>query len=717
MIRHGTEIHLQKGTYHVSTCIGEGAYGVVWAGVCVADNQTVAIKTIQTRNIINGTPYSKNQLEDIRESLQREIRLLKNISPQRARECSILPMLDSGEYEGSPVFVTDICDQPLTTIYKKRQENDTEFPFDGAILLQWTEQIAAALSTLHAISTREDRAVLRDLKFDNILLKANRIYLSDFGTYKLLDHNVTLSLGGTPEWAAPEMLIPRKIENNKPFYELTSRADLYGMGLILFALIVGYPPKAQDEILRQIDGVGRPNAGAEGYFGKIGGLLDFEKERLERETRNLFSLNGSTLLTAEFTGLPHRETLVQGMCSLIEQLLNPVAGQRPPAETVRKWAANLWEVLNPTVENMNMAGIPLSPIQLEDCRTLEVTVTGKGLPRNGDWLHLAIDDKPTAVEFRPTSASTWAFDLPPFAAEGDFKISVHTYVSGCKIDSEKSINVKASAKQLWTLGRYADALVKEPDRRDWLNELEGRTHRGRMPLDEYRSILETVLARHPTNTDINRRYWQLRHRVEAKKADRNRRWKMKKPLLWAILPVAFFAGLFVFADEWSDYFYRVPGSNPIEYGTHKSKYNLRNTPISTVSERKLGYKMYLENDFQMITGKTVTDRATGLMWQKSGSGYLTYADAKQYIKRLNDNRYAGYHDWRLPTIPELASLVEKEEINGVYIAPIFDRQQKWCWCSDLKTPREAWRVNFTSRYVYSLPTHSNGLVRAVRSAK
>ncbi|MBI5472398.1 MAG: DUF1566 domain-containing protein, partial [Ignavibacteriae bacterium] len=61
---------------------------------------------------------------------------------------------------------------------------------------------------------------------------------------------------------------------------------------------------------------------------------------------------------------------------------------------------------------------------------------------------------------------------------------------------------------------------------------------------------------------------------------------------------------------------------------------------------------------------TVTDRVTGLMWQKSpdrnGNGVINYSDKLYYQQALDSAaacRTGGYTDWRLPTIKELYSLI------------------------------------------------------------
>ena len=89
-----------------------------------------------------------------------------------------------------------------------------------------------------------------------------------------------------------------------------------------------------------------------------------------------------------------------------------------------------------------------------------------------------------------------------------------------------------------------------------------------------------------------------------------------------------------------------------------------------------------ENAFRDNGDGTVTDAATGLMWQKGGSDdAVTWVGAKEYADKSNQERFAGYADWRIPTAEEMASLLESSWKNSdLFIDPVFDRRQRQCWC-------------------------------------
>jgi len=116
----------------------------------------------------------------------------------------------------------------------------------------------------------------------------------------------------------------------------------------------------------------------------------------------------------------------------------------------------------------------------------------------------------------------------------------------------------------------------------------------------------------------------------------------------------------------------------------------------------------------------IMDYITGLMWQQSGSpDLMNYEEAKKWIQYLNQKGFASYHDWRLPSLEEAMSLMEREQKNGdLYIDPIFEKRQRWIWTSDLyKGESHAWVVDISSGRCDLGFDIFNSYVRAVRSGQ
>ncbi len=115
-------------------------------------------------------------------------------------------------------------------------------------------------------------------------------------------------------------------------------------------------------------------------------------------------------------------------------------------------------------------------------------------------------------------------------------------------------------------------------------------------------------------------------------------------------------------------------------------------------------------------GKVVHDEATDLTWQQSGSdNYMTYADAQKYVDGLNAKNFAGHTDWRLPTLEEAMSLMERETRNGdLYIDPKFDRTQRWIWTADKESAGVAWVAGFCFGGCLHIRVTIGRFVRVVR---
>ena len=99
--------------------------------------------------------------------------------------------------------------------------------------------------------------------------------------------------------------------------------------------------------------------------------------------------------------------------------------------------------------------------------------------------------------------------------------------------------------------------------------------------------------------------------------------------------------------------------------------------------------------------KVIIDHATGLMWHPSGSyEYMKRKEIKKWIRSLNSKGYAGYYDWRVPTVEEASSLLEASEKNGsLYIDAEFDKKQRWLWTGDSCSLGGMWRVYLDDGYV------------------
>ena len=81
---------------------------------------------------------------------------------------------------------------------------------------------------------------------------------------------------------------------------------------------------------------------------------------------------------------------------------------------------------------------------------------------------------------------------------------------------------------------------------------------------------------------------------------------------------------------------------------------------------------------------TLTDKITGLMWQKAGSpSEMTFDAAGKYVQELNLSRFGGYEDWRLPTLEELCSLLKgTPNQSGRFMDNLFDPAPYICWSAD-----------------------------------
>ena len=129
---------------------------------------------------------------------------------------------------------------------------------------------------------------------------------------------------------------------------------------------------------------------------------------------------------------------------------------------------------------------------------------------------------------------------------------------------------------------------------------------------------------------------------------------------------------------------------------------------------------------------TVSDLETKLIWIQIDSyqtrkEWINWHKAQDYIRELNEAKFGGASNWRLPTREELAALFdEKQSIpwnyywtkNELHIDPIFGKSHCCYWSSEEAKGDMAWGYNYIRGKSYLSMKggiqHSLSVIRAVR---
>ncbi len=110
----------------------------------------------------------------------------------------------------------------------------------------------------------------------------------------------------------------------------------------------------------------------------------------------------------------------------------------------------------------------------------------------------------------------------------------------------------------------------------------------------------------------------------------------------------------------------------------------------------------------------VVDHATGLMWLKGGFDAMNLTDAASNINRLNAEIFAGFNDWRLPTLEEAMSLMEPQTHDNFHIDPVFQKGVNFIWTTDSTPNGRGWVVYFHDGILAAENIEFNAWTRPVR---
>jgi serine/threonine-protein kinase len=201
------------GPYSILKSIGSGGVGTVYSAErsLAGSTQLVALKVL--------APHASGR--GFAERFEREQQILAGLDHP-----NITRLIDAGLSEsGQPYLVTEYVEGRHLDVYCQ------EHCLGRDDRLELFEQICSAVDYAH-----RNLIIHLDLKPSNILVtEQGKVKLLDFGTAKLTqpDGSLTATIMATPAYASPEQLRHEA---------LTTAADVYSLGVILFELMLGERP-------------------------------------------------------------------------------------------------------------------------------------------------------------------------------------------------------------------------------------------------------------------------------------------------------------------------------------------------------------------------------------------------------------------------------------------------------------------------------------------
>jgi len=200
------------GNYMIEKTIGSGTFGKVKMGIHNPTKMRVAIKILEKQRIADAS--------DI-ERVSREIHILKLV-----RHPHIIQLYEIVETHKQLYLVMEYASggELFDHIVNKKQLQEDE-------ACRFLRQIIAGVEMMHSRGIAH-----RDLKPENLLLDDRRnIKIVDFGLSNTFQPGQALRTAcGSPCYASPEMISGKRYDPES--------ADVWSVGIILFAMVCGYLP-------------------------------------------------------------------------------------------------------------------------------------------------------------------------------------------------------------------------------------------------------------------------------------------------------------------------------------------------------------------------------------------------------------------------------------------------------------------------------------------
>lgn len=208
--------HTTRATYMKGRFLGKGGFARVHEVTDLTTNQTYAGKIIPKCRITK--PHHK-------EKIAREIEVHRHL-----RHRHVVRFHHYFEDDANVYIILENCARRSLVHVLKHRRTLTE-----PEVRYYMRQLAEGVAYVH-----QQQVIHRDLKLGNMFLTEDMLMkIGDFGLATRVDDNRNVTICGTPNYIAPEVL-------NKLGHSYD--ADIWAMGCIMYALLVGQPPFETDTL-------------------------------------------------------------------------------------------------------------------------------------------------------------------------------------------------------------------------------------------------------------------------------------------------------------------------------------------------------------------------------------------------------------------------------------------------------------------------------------
>ena len=223
--------------------IGKGAYGDVFLGKDLLNNNLYAIKKISKKSLIKP---------DTKKYFNNEINIIKNLK----NHPNIVKFINIKETITNFYIIFEYLNGGDLDNFLKKYINKYNKPIPEKIVKYIIKNVLKGLNSLNS-----QNIIHRDIKLSNILINYlnnsdltnenilnAEIKIIDFGFAKYLKQDeFTNSIIGTPFYMDPKILHGYLLEKNEKKYLYNMKVDIWSIGIMTYYLLLGvFPFKAKN---------------------------------------------------------------------------------------------------------------------------------------------------------------------------------------------------------------------------------------------------------------------------------------------------------------------------------------------------------------------------------------------------------------------------------------------------------------------------------------